>query len=93
MTDRLVIEEIWAESFGGLSNTMVELETSGLVVVAGLNESGKTSLSELMSWLLVGPSGNAEGANGSATPASRSGATSAAPCAIRTSGRPATSRC
>lgn len=62
MTDRLVIEEIWAESFGGLSNTMVELETSGLVVVAGLNESGKTSLSELMSWLLVGPSGNAEGA-------------------------------
>jgi uncharacterized protein YhaN len=62
MTDRLVIEEIRAESFGGLSNTTVELGAGGLVVVAGLNESGKTSLSELMSWLLVGPSGNAESA-------------------------------
>ena len=62
MTDRLVIEEIRAESFGGLSSTTIELGAGGLVVVAGLNESGKTSLSELMSWLLVGPSGNAESA-------------------------------
>ena len=62
MTDRLVIDEIWAERFGGLRNTLVPLGSNGFVVVAGLNESGKTSLSELMSWLLVGPSGNAESA-------------------------------
>jgi len=58
MTDRLVIENIRANSFGGLTNLELDLG-GGLVVVAGPNESGKSSLSELMSWLLVGPSGSA----------------------------------
>jgi uncharacterized protein YhaN len=62
VTSRLTIEEIWADTFGGLRNTKVELGSGGLVVVAGLNESGKTSLSELMSWLLVGPSGKGDDA-------------------------------
>ena len=62
MTDRLVIKEVWAERFGGLRNATVDLGSGEFVVVAGLNESGKSSLSELMSWLLVGPSGNAESA-------------------------------
>jgi len=58
MTDRLVIESIRANTFGGLSSIELDLG-AGLVVVAGPNESGKSSLSELMSWLLVGPSGSA----------------------------------
>jgi energy-coupling factor transporter ATP-binding protein EcfA2 len=62
MTGQLLIDEVYAERFGGLSNTGLALGGQGLVVVHGPNESGKTTLASLLAWLLVGPTGTREGA-------------------------------
>ena len=62
MTARLVIDEVHAERFGGLTNTNLSLGGDRLVVVHGPNESGKTTLATLLAWLLVGPTGDNEAA-------------------------------
>ncbi len=55
MSDQLRIRSVNAEHFGGLSKRRLELPDSPLVVVFGPNEAGKSTFSELISWLLVGP--------------------------------------
>ena len=62
MIDQLVITSVTAEQFGGLSDFTLDLGSEAFVVVFGPNESGKSTISELISWLLVGPSGSAEDA-------------------------------
>lgn len=57
MTGPLIIDEVYAELFGGLTNTRLPLGGEGLVVVHGPNESGKTTFATLLAWLLVGPTG------------------------------------
>jgi len=57
MTGQLLIDEVYAERFGGLDNTTLALGGEGLVVVHGPNESGKTTFATLLAWLLAGPSG------------------------------------
>ncbi len=59
---RLAIEEVEVTTFGGLSDCRLALPSEGLVAVYGPNESGKSTLTELMSWLLCGPHGTASGA-------------------------------
>ncbi len=55
MTDQVRIRSVFAESFGGLSKRHLELPDAPMVVVYGPNEAGKSTFSELISWLLVGP--------------------------------------
>ena len=62
MTNQLVISSITAKKFGGFSDLTLDLGSKNFVVVFGLNESGKSTISKLISWLLVGPSGSAEDA-------------------------------
>lgn len=62
MTDRLVIDRLHIDVFGGLSDRRVDLPAESLVVVYGPNEAGKTTLAEFITWLLVGPYGDAAGA-------------------------------
>ena len=62
MIDQLVITSITAKQFGGLSDVTLPFGSKTFVVVFGPNESGKSTISELISWLLVGPSGSAEDA-------------------------------
>lgn len=62
MTEPLLIDEVHAERFGGLSNTRLALGGKGLVVVHGPNESGKTTFATLLAWLLVGPTGTRDDA-------------------------------
>ena len=60
MTARLLIDDIHATTFGGLSDTSLFLGGRDMVVVYGPNESGKTTLATLLAWLLVGPTGDNE---------------------------------
>jgi len=62
MIDQLVLTSVTAKQFGGLSDFTLDLGSEAFVVVFGPNESGKSTISELISWLLVGPSGSAENA-------------------------------
>lgn len=59
MTGRLIIDELHATRFGGLTNTGLSLAGHDMVVVHGGNESGKTTFATLLAWLLVGPTGTA----------------------------------
>jgi len=56
MSGRLRIDSVRAEHFGGLTNVELRLPPASLVVIYGSNETGKSTLSELIAWLLVGPS-------------------------------------
>ena len=58
MSGKLVIRSVHAENFGGLSGRHLDLPDESMVVIHGPNESGKSTLSELITWLLVGPSSN-----------------------------------
>lgn len=60
MTARLLIDELHATTFGGLTDTSLHLGGRDMVVVYGPNESGKTTLATLLAWLLVGPTGDNE---------------------------------
>ena len=62
MIDQLVLTSVTAKQFGGLSDFTLPFGSKTFVVVFGPNESGKSTISELISWLLVGPSGSAEDA-------------------------------
>ncbi len=55
MSKRLSISSVNAANFGGLRDTRLDIPSPGLVVIHGANEAGKSTLSELMAWLLVGP--------------------------------------
>jgi len=57
---RLHITTVRAARFGGFSERGVELPDDPFVVLRGRNEAGKTSLAELVAWLLAGPTGPAE---------------------------------
>lgn len=59
MTSQLRIDLVFAEAFGGLRNRTLVLPDHPLVVVAGKNEAGKSSMAMLIGWLLVGPWGEA----------------------------------
>jgi hypothetical protein len=56
---RLVVERIQVDRFGGLADRGVVLPDAPFVVLSGANETGKSTLVELLSWLLVGPVGGA----------------------------------
>jgi uncharacterized protein YhaN len=47
------------DAFGGLKDRLVKIGDDPFVVIAGDNETGKSSLSTLLGWLLVGTSGDA----------------------------------
>jgi|688.fasta_scaffold48508_7 uncharacterized protein YhaN len=59
MSEPLRITEIRTDLFGGLRDTRLEIGGDPFVVVMGRNETGKSSLTTLLSWLLVGPYGSA----------------------------------
>lgn len=54
---RLRISRAAAVSFGRFSNRHVDLGDSDFIVIHGPNESGKTTLSELIAWMLAGRHG------------------------------------
>jgi len=56
MTGKLIINSVHADNFGGLSKRRLDIPGEGMVVIHGRNETGKSTLSELITWLLVGPS-------------------------------------
>jgi uncharacterized protein YhaN len=55
----LRLVSVHAELFGGLRDRHVKIGDDPFVVIHGDNEAGKTSLSTLLGWLLVGTSGDA----------------------------------
>jgi len=56
MSNRLIISSVHAENFGGLSNRHLDIPGESMVVIHGRNEVGKSTFTELITWLLVGPS-------------------------------------
>lgn len=56
---KIAINRVYSERFGGLNDVQLDLGGPGLVTVYGPNEAGKTRFATLLSWLLVGPSGDA----------------------------------
>ncbi len=62
MSKRLSIDSVTATNFGGLHGTRLDIPSPGLVVIRGANEAGKSTLSELMAWLLVGPTAGSKSA-------------------------------
>ena len=71
MTRKLQIDELFLGNFGGVRNHRLVLPGSDLVIVYGNNESGKSTASTLMSWLLVGPYGSSEAAQRFGDPGER----------------------
>ncbi len=59
---RLVVDRVRVERFGGLAARVVDLPAAPFVVLSGDNETGKSTLAELVAWLLVGPGGSASDA-------------------------------
>lgn len=57
--EQLALQRLRIEQFGGRRDLTLDLAHPGLVVVHGPNESGKTTLATLLTWLLVGPTGSA----------------------------------
>ena len=57
---RLVIDEIEVAEFGGLRDRRIVIPDDRFVVLQGPNESGKSTLAQLLASLLVGPSGSAD---------------------------------
>lgn len=57
--ERLVIEQVSIDRFGGWADRSLTLPDRPLVVVHGPNEAGKSTLAELIAWLLAGPLGSA----------------------------------
>jgi len=55
MSGGLRVDSVRAQNFGGLTNVELELPSAPMVVIHGANETGKSTLSELITWLLVGP--------------------------------------
>jgi len=60
VSSQLRIEAVDAERFGGLTRQRLEFPPAPMVVVHGLNEAGKSTLLELIVWLLVGPSSSSD---------------------------------
>ena len=60
--NRLILDELVVDRFGGLGHRTIALPHDGFTVVNGLNESGKSTISELLAWLIAGPAGNAKDA-------------------------------
>jgi uncharacterized protein YhaN len=58
VTTSLRLRSLFAENFGGLVKRSLQFPDQPFVVVLGDNESGKTRLRSLLSWLLVGPHGD-----------------------------------
>jgi hypothetical protein len=73
MTERLHVSSIEVSRFGGLGARQILLPTEPLVVIAGRNETGKTTLAELLSWLIAGPAGTAADAQRFGSPEDRVG--------------------
>lgn len=57
--DRLSIASLEVEQFGGWSRRRLVLPSDQFVVVHGQNETGKSTVAELIAWLLAGPRGSA----------------------------------
>jgi uncharacterized protein YhaN len=72
-TRRLTIDEVEVHRFGGLVNRSLVLPQEPLVVIAGPNEAGKSTLAELFAWLLAGPVGTAADAQRFGMPGDRIG--------------------
>lgn len=60
--DRLVLDRLSVDQFGGWSNRSIDIPSDRFVVLHGSNESGKSTISELLAWLIAGPAGTARGA-------------------------------
>ncbi len=60
MSSQLRIEVVDTERFGGLTKHRLEFPSAPMVVVHGPNEAGKSTLLELIVWLLVGPSSSSD---------------------------------
>ena len=60
--DRLILNEITVDRFGRLTDSRIVFPSDGFVVLHGGNESGKSTLTQLLAWLLVGPYGTADNA-------------------------------
>ncbi len=73
--ERLQIDRIAIDRFGGWSDRSLELPDEQLIVIHGSNEAGKSTLAELVTWLLVGPSGTAANAQRFGRPDERIGGT------------------
>ncbi len=56
MPDKLLVGSVQAKKFGGLGDRRLEIPDAPMVVIHGPNETGKSTLTELITWLLVGPS-------------------------------------
>jgi ABC-type lipoprotein export system ATPase subunit len=69
----LTINEVEVHRFGGLSERTVTLPDDPLVVIVGPNEAGKSTLAELIAWLLAGPVGSAADAQRYGAPSDRIG--------------------
>lgn len=61
MTERLLLSQVQANPFGG-RDFGLSFGSHDFVVIHGDNETGKSSMAELISWLLVGPAGDAANA-------------------------------
>jgi len=59
VSEPLRITSVHASTFGGLRDVSVEFGDQPFIVISGPNESGKSSLTTLLTWLLVGPTGDA----------------------------------
>lgn len=70
---RLQISEVVVERFGALADLRVVLPDRPFVVLHGHNEAGKSTLSELIAWLLAGPTGDATNARRFGSPRDRIG--------------------
>ena len=60
MIDQLVITSVTAEQFGGLSDFTLDLGSEAFVVLFSPNERWKYTISEMISWLLVGGARSAD---------------------------------
>ncbi len=75
--EHLRIDRVVIDRFGGWSARTLELPDEPLIVIHGSNEAGKSTLAELVTWLLVGPSGTAANAQRFGRPDERIGGTMA----------------
>jgi uncharacterized protein YhaN len=58
--NRLTITGVSDIKFAGHNGTSLAIPNSPFVVIRGNNEAGKSSLAEVISWLIAGPSGDAK---------------------------------
>jgi len=58
MSKQLKISTVRVSKFGGLKDLTRKLPTSNLITIFGSNEAGKSTLAEVIMWLIAGPTGD-----------------------------------